>query len=200
VRDDIYGVATSLSAGFFENIPGTTRAGVEADLTYRGPRLTALASYAYAAATFDSALTLPSPANPFRDADGDIHVRPGDQLPGIPRHRLKLVADYRATARLSFGGEARFLDSQFYRGDEANQLAPIPGYVVVGLHASYEPTPKWRLFARIENALGARYASFGVLGDPSGVGAPGVPEVGANPRFLSPGAPLDVTVGVGARL
>ncbi|HTX48948.1 MAG TPA: TonB-dependent receptor [Caulobacteraceae bacterium] len=200
VRDDIYGVATSLSAGFFENIPGTTRAGVEADLTYRTARLTALASYAYTDATFDSALTLPSPANPFRDADGNIHVHPGDILPGIPRNRLKLVADYHATARLSFGGEARFLDSQFYHGDESNQLAPIPGYVVVGLHASYAPTAGWRLFARVDNALNARYATFGVLGDPSGIGAPGVPNDGANPRFLSPAAPLAVTLGVEARL
>jgi iron complex outermembrane recepter protein len=200
VRNDIYGVATSLSAGFFENIPATTRAGVEADLTYHSPRVTALASYAYTDATFASALTLPSPANPFQDAYGNIHVQPGDILPGIPRNRLKLVADYRVTTQLSLGGEARFLDGQFYHDDESNQLAPVPGYVVVGLHASYAPTARLRLFARIENALDARYATFGELGDPTGVDAPGVPNVGANPRFLSPGAPLDVTLGVEAHL
>ncbi len=196
VRDDIYGVATSLSAGFFENIPGTLRQGGEADATYRDDRLTVWANYAFVAATFDADVLLPSPSNPLADAAGDIRVRPGDALPGVPRHRVKLGAEYELANGLTLGADLQVMGAQFYRGDEANLLAPLPAYAVVGLHARYDPTTHIELFARIENATGARYATFGVLGDPTGVGAPGVPETGADPRFQSPAAPLAAYAGV----
>jgi len=201
VRDDIYGVATSLSAGYFQNIPGTRRQGGEFDLSYRDARLSAALSYAYVAATFASSLTLPSPSNPFSDANGDIHVRPGDRLPGIPRNRLKLALDYQLTPALKLGAEAQAVDDQAYRGDEANQLPPLPGYVVVGLHGSYALSNRIELFARIDNALDARYATFGVLGDPTSVNAPGVPANGAagvDNRFQSPASPLSALAGLKA--
>ena len=199
VSDDIYGVATSLSAGFFQNIAGTLRQGGEADATWRGNRLTGWLSYAYTAATFDADVRLPSPSNPLADAAGDIEVRRGDTLPGVPRQRLKLGADYALTPRLTLGGDLQVIGSQFYRGDEANLLAPLPSYAVIGLHVRYDPTPHLELYARLENATDARYATFGVLGDPTGVGAPGVPATGADPRFQSPAAPIAAYAGVTAR-
>ena len=205
VHDDIYGIATSLSAGYFQNIPATLRQGGELDLTYRDTRLLAYISYAYVAATFDANLLLPSPANPLQDASGNIHVRPGDSLPGIPRNRLKVGIDVELVKGLKLGGELQVLDSQFYRGDEANQLAPLPGYAVVSLHASYEVTPHLQIFTKIENALNARYATFGVLGDPTGIGAPGIPAdamtngPGVDNRFQSPATPFAVYGGIKAR-
>ena len=192
VRDDIYAVATTLSAGFFQNIPGTRRQGGELSVTYRDDRVLAYLSYAYVDATFDTDLLLPSPANPFRDGNGDIQVRRGDQLPGIPRHRLKLGTDIGAFGRLRVGADAQLASSQFYRGDEANRLPPLPGYAVLGLHAAYAVDRGLSLFLRIENALNARYATFGVLGDPTGVNAPGVPTSGpgVDPRFQSPATPI----------
>jgi iron complex outermembrane receptor protein len=199
VRDDIYGIATSLSAGFFQNIPGTLRQGGEADATYRDDRLTAYVSYAYVAAIFDTDILLPSPSNPFADADGNIRVRRGDTLPGIPRNRLKLGAEYVLAPHLTIGGDLQVMGSQFYRGDEANLLAPLPAYAVLGLQARYDPTRRLELFVRIVNVTNARYATFGVLGDPTGVGAPGVPDVGADPRFQSPATPIAAYAGVTAR-
>jgi iron complex outermembrane receptor protein len=202
VHDDIYAVATSLSAGFFQNIAGTRREGGELAVSYRDDRLSAYLNYAYVAATFQAALTLPSPSNPAQDENGDIHVRPGDRLPGIPRNRLKLGAEYAFTDRFRLGGDLQVLSSQYYRGDEANQLAPLPGYAVLGLHASYDVAPRLQLFARLENALDARYATFGLLGDPTGVGAPGVPAgaqtngPGVDNRFQSPAAPFAAYGGV----
>jgi iron complex outermembrane receptor protein len=54
------------------------------------------------------------------------------------------------------------------------------------------------LFANISNLTGAKYATFGAYGDPTGVGAPGVPAsgIGVDNRFLAPGAPLAVYGGV----
>ena len=205
VRDDIYAVATSLSAGYFENIRGTVRQGGELDLAYRNDRLTAYASFSAVDAVFDTDLFIPSPSNPFRDANGDIHVRRGDQLPGIPRYRLKLGAEYRVLKGLVVGGELQALSGQYYRGDEANQLAPVPGYVVVGLHASYDVTSRLQLFVKVENLMNARYATFGLLGDPTEIGAPGVPaNVGPNgpsvdDRFQSPAAPISAYGGIKLR-
>ena len=42
LKDDIFGIATSVSQGFFQNIGDTRREGFEAGLNYRGPRLVGL--------------------------------------------------------------------------------------------------------------------------------------------------------------
>ena len=201
VHDDIHAVATSLNAGYFQNIGGTRRKGVELNARYAGQRLSAYASYSYIEATFLSAFDLPSASNPFLDASGDIHVRPGDSLPGIPKHRLKLGADYEVRRGWGAGVSFTWLSGQVYRGDESNQLAPLAGHAVVNLHSTLNLTPRISLFVMVDNALNARYATFGVLGDPTGVWAPGVPAdgVGVNPRFQSPSAPISAHGGFKVR-
>jgi iron complex outermembrane receptor protein len=198
VRDDIYAVATSLSTGFFQNIAGTRRVGGEVAATWRSPRLTAYLSYAYVDATFRADVALPSPANPLANAAGEIQVRPGDRLPGVPRHRVKLGADVAVAKGLRVGGDLQVLGDQVYHGDEANLLAPLPGYAVLGLHADWAIGRSLTFFGRIENATNASYATFGTLGDPTGVSAPGVPADPArvDPRFQSPAAPLAAYAGV----
>ena len=200
--DDIYGIATSVSTGFFQNIGGTRREGAELGLKYKEDRFSAFLQYSYVDATFQSALTLNSPSNPFQDANGDIHVRPGDQLPGIPENRVKFGADYRILDGWNVGGVLTYVGSQYYRGDESNQLAQIPDYVVVNLHSTYQVTQNVQLFVTLDNAFNAQYATFGVLGDPTGVGAPGIPPdgvtngPGVDNRFLSPASPIAAYGGV----
>ena len=196
VDDDIYGIATSLSTGFFQNIGGTRRHGAELGLDYRGERVSGFVNYSYVDATFQSAFTLASSSNPGQDANGDIHVRPGDQLPGIPQHRLKAGLDYTVLDGWIVGTTLDYFGPQFYRGDESNQLAPLPGYVVVNLHSTYQVTSSLQLFVTVDNVFDAQYATFGVLGDPTGVGAPGIPAdavtngPGVDNRFQSPAAPI----------
>jgi len=201
VRDDIYGVATSLSTGYFQNIGGTRRRGVELGLRYAAPGFSAYASYSYIDATFQSAFALASPSNPFRDANGDIQVRPGDRLPGVPRDRLKLGADVEVRRGWSVGASLAVVGDQVYRGDESNQLGPLPGYAVLSLHSTLDVSRRISLFATLDNALNARYATFGVLGDPTGVGAPGVPPAGpgVDPRFQSPAPPIAAYGGLRVR-
>ncbi|MBI1213106.1 MAG: TonB-dependent receptor [Alphaproteobacteria bacterium] len=200
--DDIYGVATSLNAGFFQNIEGTRRQGIEAGVNYRDDRFSGYLNYSLVDATFLSPLTLHSPSNPFQDTDGNIEVEAGDRLPGIPRHRVKAGLDYKIEQRITIGGSVVFVSEQFYRGDESNQMSPVPGYALVNLHANYSPTESLNLFAGIENVFDAKYASFGVLGDPAGIGAPGVPanSADADNRFQSPGAPIAAFIGLRAFL
>lgn len=200
--DDIYGVATSISSGFFQNIGATRRQGLEAALRYGATRWSAYASYSYVDATFESALTLPSPANPFRDANGNIFVQPGDHLPGIPRQRLKTGVDYKIEPHWTLGATVRIVGSAYYFGDESNQLPPLPAYRVLGVHLSYRIARATELFAGADNLLNARYATYGILGDPTGVGAPGIAPgsvtngPGVDNRFQSPAAPFSAFVGI----
>jgi iron complex outermembrane recepter protein len=50
----------------------------------------------------------------------------------------------------------------------------------------------------VDNLLNAKYATFGQYGDPTGVGAPGVPVsgIGVDNRFLAPGAPIAAFGGI----
>jgi len=202
LKDDIFGIATSVSQGFFQNIGDTRRQGVEAGFNYRGERYSGFANYSLVQATFQSPLTVPSPSNPYQDALGDIQVEPGDHLPGIPEHRLKLGVDYKFVPEWTVGATLNTVSSAYYVGDESNQLAPIPGYTTVNLHSSYKPIEHLQLFASINNLLNRKYATWGILSDPTGIGAPGIPAEGVtngpgvDNRFLSPAAPFEAFGGV----
>jgi iron complex outermembrane recepter protein len=194
-EDDIYGVATSVSTGFFQNIGSTRRQGIEASLNYAGQEWTGYAQYSYIDATFRSPLLLNSPSNPLQDADGNIQVLPGKRLPLIPLNRLKLGLDHALSAKWSIGAALVLAGSSFYRGDESNQNAQLPGYHVVSLRTSFRINAQVELFANVQNLFDERYATFGLYSDPTGVGAPGVPPnadsngPGVDNRFQSPGMP-----------
>jgi iron complex outermembrane receptor protein len=200
--DDIYGIATSISTGFFQNIGATRREGIEAALNYQSVAWSAYFNYSYVDASFESALTLPSPSNPYQDAYGNIQVEPGDHLPCIPQHRIKAGVDYKVLSTWTVGASVRFVSDQYYYGDESNQLAPMPSYQVFGLHSSYQATRWLQVFAHIDNLLNAKYATYGVLSDSTGIGAPGIPVTGVtngpgvDNRFLSPAYPFAIYGGV----
>ncbi|HYM31656.1 MAG TPA: TonB-dependent receptor [Candidatus Cybelea sp.] len=202
LTDDIFGVATSISTGFFENIGATRRQGVETGLNYKDEKWSVFGSYSLVDATFRSLLTLPSPNNPFADANGNIHVVPGDRLPGIPMHRLKIGIDYRITPSWNIAGTLIYVSDQFFHGDESNQNPTLPGYGVVNLSSSYAVTENVEMFATVQNALNKRYSTFGTFGDPTGIGVPGIPAgavtngPGVDNRFESPAAPISVFGGV----
>ena len=200
--DDIYGISTSVSSGFYQNIGSTRREGVEAGFNYHTDKWSTYVSYSYVDATFQSALQLPSPSNPFQDADGNIEVRPGDRLPGIPKNRVKAGVDYAVTPQWKLGASIIIVSNDYYFGDESNQNKPLPGYHVVNLHASYQVAKNVELFGSIDNVFNAKYATYGIYSDPTGVNAPGVPAdgvsngPGVDNRFYSPAAPTAVYGGV----
>jgi iron complex outermembrane recepter protein len=202
LKDDIYGIAMSVSQGFFQNIGDTRRQGVEAGFSYKTPSWSAYANYSFVQAEFRSPLLVPSPSNPYQDANGDIQVLPGDRLPGIPEHRLKLGVDYNILPAWRVGAALNLVSSFYYVGDESNQLAPIPGYTTVNLHTTYKPISHLEVFATVNNLFNRKYGTWGILSDPTGVNAPGVPAdgvtngPGVDNRFLSPAAPLEAFGGV----
>jgi len=194
-ENDIYGIATSIASGFFQNVGSTRREGGDLDLTYLAKRVSAYLQYSYLKATFRSALLEPSPANPFQDANGNLQVNVGDQLPLIPKSRVKLGADVVVLPHWSVGGTASYIGPSFYRGDEADLNPELPGYTVASLRTSYQFGKHLQVFANIQNLFDRRYSTYGILGNPTGVGAPGVPAEGkfgdpdVDPRFQSPAMP-----------
>ena len=201
VHDDIYGIATTVSQGFFQNIGDTRRQGVELGMGWHAKRWWGYLNYSFVQASFESALVVPSPSNPFRDAVGDIHVEPGDRLPGIPENRLKWGVDFKITSAWSVGATVNVVSGVYYGGDESSRLAPFPGYSLVNLHSTLEPMNHLQLFASINNLLNRKYATWGILSDPTGIGAPGVPAdrvtngSGVDNRFQSPAPPFEAFIG-----
>ena len=198
--DDIMFVASDIvGRDFFRNIGSTERQGFElsGDLS-DGAWLVAL-RYAYTDASFQTPLTLDSPDNPRADDNGQIHVRPGDALPSIPRNTVKLIVTYQPSETWNISLAARYSDGQYLRGDELNLNPQIPSYVVLDASASYRLNAHFELFGEIQNLLGARYASFGTFSPTSDVPIVQVPGA-SNPRALSPGAPRAAYAGVRATL
>jgi iron complex outermembrane receptor protein len=201
-ENDIYGISTTIASGFFQNVGSTRREGGDLDLRYETRRVAAHLEYSYLKATFRSAFLEPSPANPFQDANGNVQVNVGDELPLIPKTRVKLGADVKVLPDWSVGGTLSYVGPSFYRGDEDNLNPELPGYTVASLRTSYQISRHVLLFANIQNLFDRHYSTFGILGDPTGVGAPGVPADGelgdpdVDPRFLSPAMPRACFGGV----
>jgi iron complex outermembrane receptor protein len=202
LESDIYGISTSISSGFFQNVGSTRREGGDLSLSYQADRVTAYVQYSYVKATFRSPILIPSPSNPYQDADGNIQVNVGDTLPLIPKSRLKLGTDIIVLPNWSVGGTWSYTSQSYYRGDESNLNPELPGYTVASLRTSYQVTKKVQVFANIQNLFDRRYSTYGILGDPTGVGAPGVPADGVfgdpdvDPRFQSPAMPRAYFGGV----
>ncbi len=199
LNDDIIAVTTplSISQGYYQNAGTTRRQGVEASLGYRDQVWRIYANYSLVDATFQSSLQLNSGA-PTADANGNIHVVPGDHLPGVPKHRLKIGADYQITDGWTLGGTLNYVSAQYYANDQSNQNPQLPGHVVVNLHSTYQVSKAITVFGELDNAFDSRYATYAIFGDPSGVGAPGIPTNGApvDPRFISPAPPIAAFGGI----
>jgi iron complex outermembrane receptor protein len=182
---------------FFQNVGSTLRQGVDIYLRLKTDRLLAWVGYSYIDASFQTGFTESSENNPAADANGNIQVRRGDRLPGIPANQFKVGADYKLTDAWTVGGTAIYAAGQFLFGDEANLTPQTPPYLVVNLHSSYQVTKNFQLFALIENVSNATYYTFGTFSPTSSV--PIVQAPGAsNPRSYSPAAPIAATVGIRA--
>jgi outer membrane receptor protein involved in Fe transport len=194
---DILFISSGMVAnqGFFANVGDTRRQGIEADLTGRkridGLRIDWSVHYTLLDATFQTPFTAPSALHP--DAvDGLIEVRAGAHIPSVPRHVVKLGVSLASALGLSGGVNLVANSSQYVRGDEANLLAPVPGYAVVNARIAYRVGSHASVFALVNNLFDAGYSTFGVLGDATDVLGPTYDS----PRFLGVGAPRAAWLGV----
>jgi iron complex outermembrane receptor protein len=66
-------------------------------------------------------------------------------------------------------GDALFVGSQYFVGDESNQAARLPGYSVFNLHASYQINKTFQIYGRVDNIFDNRYATYGTFFDTNDV-------------------------------
>ena len=188
--DDIVFVNSPIQGrAFFQNVGATRRQGVDAGLRLSTGRLLAWIDYSYIDATFQSSFLESSPNNPAAAADGTIRVRPGDHLPGIPTHLLKLGFSYKVTDAWTVGGTGIAASGRYLFGDEANLTPKTPGYFVVNANTSYRLTDNVQLFGLVQNAFNTRYYTFGTFSPTSSVFIAQAPGA-SNPRLYSLAAPV----------
>ncbi len=207
-RDDIlFFTAGATQQGYFGNFARTRRRGVDLSASRTIGSISTHVSYSYLRATYDANGTLFA-------GERNVNVRPGTPIAGLPRHTLKLGIDWNATRQLKIGGSMLAISSMATQGNEdglradtttggvpANADWRIRGHAVFNLHASYQRDHQWELFARIGNLFNRRYETYGVLGQdmfPNGaLLQPHVaPGEAAEARFVAPGAPRIVTIGL----
>jgi len=174
LNDDIQFISSGGSAtstGYFQNVGTTRREGLELGFDDKTGRLAISAHYSYISATFRTPLILNNPNNSTAQpiqcpTCTDIQVTPGNRIPGIPRHLLKLRAAYRYSDNLSAGLNLFAASGQYARGDENNLdvNGPVPGYAVVNVDARYHLAPNLELFGTISNVFNRQYHTFGLLG------------------------------------
>jgi iron complex outermembrane recepter protein len=182
-------------SGYFANAGTTQRLGAEASVKGRWGKWDFRASYGFVDATFRSTLLLPSQNNPAADMNGNILVRQGDRLPGIPQHLGKVGLGYEPLPKLHVGLDLTVVSSQYFRGDEANLQAPLDGYFVLDAAINYEVVDGIQLYFDGQNITNNRYSTYGLYGDPTGNGA--FPRF-TDPRFIVPAQPFGFWAGVKA--
>lgn len=213
-RDDLLFISNGLAAGYFTNFGRTQRQGVELGLSQQTAGFGWSAGYSYLRATYRSSACIVSEHNstaetsPNCSGEGEIEVRPGDRIPGLPQHSFKLAADWQALAALSLGAQLRAYSGQFVRGNENNQHQPdgagfngagrIGGFAVLDLTGSWKFGKDVELFGKLANVFDRRYATAGLLGANAfdAGGALQAPADWRAEQFLGPGAPRAAWVGV----
>ena len=186
VSNDIFSVSPTGTTGvFFQNIGQTRRQGVEVSLQGRLTRkVDVYLNYAYTSATFQDSTELATPLPP-----GVESVPAGSSFPLVPQHRINVGVAYRPWPWLTLGLAARYVSSQFLRGDEANTQPKLPSYSVLDANV----IGRWRGFegfVRINNVLNNTYETFGTFAP--NARQPGTPVE----RFLSPAPPVNVLAGL----
>ena len=148
-------------------------------------------------ATFRDPLELASPNNPSAvacsadPAQTCIDVRPGDQLPGIPAHRVKAGADATLTPQWKVGGDLIWSSGQYFLG----------GTSLVDLRTTYDVTTGVQLYGTVQNLLDRRYGTSGTYFNLAAANAASAATATSfpDPRTITPAQPFAAYAGVRVR-
>lgn len=195
-KDDILFQTTGRATGLFANVDKTRRVGFESSLRGQWQNLSWMTSYNYVDATFEDSFSALSPNHDFADEDGEIQIRSGDSIPGIPKNQFKVVADYSINNKLSIGADLVSNSDQYLRGDESNQLETVDGYSVLNLRARYRLAENFEFFARVDNVFDTDFETFGLLGEEPGELEVPIIEDLTVPRFLGAAPPRAGFLGI----
>jgi outer membrane receptor protein involved in Fe transport len=128
-------------------------------------------------------------------------VRSGSPIAGLPRHVLKLGADWRFAPRWTLGADWQAASSQAVAGNEGGsrpELGRLPGFAVLHARLRWQVSERWQAYLRVHNVFDRRYATF-AAGNvdlfPGGRALqPG--EAVQVARFLAPSAPRLLLAGL----
>jgi len=221
-KDDILSQA-SLNAGrgYFVNAGKTRRQGVELTAQVMAERWAVFANYSFVDATFSKSINLFSPNNPnsqgygedddddnnnnnnaripgepaARLKDGEIRVKKGDRLPGIPEHQFKFGGAFKILPQWTVGADATIMSNQVFAGDESNQFRKLKGYAVFNANSSFQVTENIRFFGGIKNVFDKKYDTFGGFFETDDIGFLGLQD----PRTQTPARPRQFYAGVNFR-
>jgi outer membrane receptor protein involved in Fe transport len=215
--NDIQFVATATNAGYFDNVGSTRRQGLDLALGGRQGPLRWHLTYSFVDATFQSSFVVSAASNSTANADGNILVRPGDQIPLIPRNTGRFALDYELGKQWDVGGNVVVASGSYLHGNEnnANQAGVtnaagayvsgsgwIAGYAVVNLQSTYRITNHAEIFARLVNLFDRQYSTAGFLTsdsfNPNGSFIPN-PANWPNENAVAPAQPRAIWAGVRLR-
>lgn len=236
-KDDIIFVTDGAgSGGFFQNYGKTRRQGIELDFNLGKGRWDFASSYQYLDATFQSSALLASEGNSSaRENVGDtlvaveggfISVQPGDKIPGISEHNLKLSLGFKASSKTMVFADMQAQSDQYARGNENNDHQAgtfqaendnpppatrdvtfndngvIPGFAVFNLGLNHEVTEGLTLMVRVNNVFDREYFNGGILGgnifDANGQLVADEDDI-TYETFLAPGMPRSAWLGLSYR-
>lgn len=207
-RNDILFRSVNVSGqlGYFANFPKTRNQGFDTELaTTLGGVLDVGLGYSFLHATYQADGVL-------RQGERNVTIARGTRVAGLPRHTLKLAADWRVAPGWRLGADIQALGSRGIAGNEDGLLEDpeageplqarrlrIPGYAIVNLRLAWKPNATWEFFANLNNAFDRRHESLGALAETQFSAAGAYTGVGRDAVFVAPGAPRAVFVGVRVR-
>ena len=162
--DDIINVASPIIGHqFFQNGGNTLRQGIEAQASYKWDRWNVYANFTSVDATFQNALTLSSPFNPFANPLTGNHQCPSRRSsarhPGFPIQARRRIPHHRSVEIRHRSQRHR----QPVSGRRRIKPEPkIPAYWTVNLHSSYQVSKRRGVRAGAQPVQPAllRYGTF----------------------------------------
>lgn len=172
---------------------GTRRGtGLEAVVSAVDGRLRWFANYTYVRATFEESFLVLSERK-FAEPDHDEHVE--ERLPGISLHSAKLGLRFALTPRWQLALDSITTSSSVLRNDADDQLQ-VNGFTIVSARGAYRFDENLVAFIHAENIFDTQYASLGTFADPALTPLRELHFSASDPRFLGPGAPRGIWIGL----
>jgi len=170
-RNELAVLQNAAGRSVFQNVDKTGRTGLELSLDSRLPLgFTALLSYTYLAANFDSAFTSCKPVTPcVFPSTNTTQIPAGNRIPGIPRHVFYSELGW-ATANGSFSSALEIrATGRFYANDTNTEYAN--GYGVASWRIGFKQE-MGRLvlkeFGRIDNIFDRQYVGSVIVNESNG--------------------------------
>ena len=172
-QDDILFVYANASngLGYFTNVDETTREGIDLGFSGQFDDLSLEVNYGFVMARYGSDFTIANEVNTSSDGDA-IQIKDGDYLPNIPKHHMKIRANYRINPSWFVGATVSAFSKSYMMGNEnqghdASQgiQGETPGYAVMNLDSQYYIGENWQLSLKAINIFDNEYYTGGRLAE-----------------------------------